>query len=87
MPLQTFVLNSRWTFAYGGQTSGAFIRYGLTYAIGYGLNLTALLVLVDVMGYRHELVQAIMTLVVAATIFTLQKLWVFRRPAEPRFSP
>lgn len=77
----TFVANRTWSFQSGRTAGGAFARYVAIYAAGYALNFAALVVLVDVAGYRHELVQAAMVVVVAVAMFLLQRYWVFAEPA------
>ena len=57
------------------------LRYAVTYAFGYLLNLTALFALVDILGLPHRPVQAVLIVTVAVSIFLLQKYWVFR-PCE-----
>lgn len=75
---QTFVFNKRWSFRHGGTHGLAFVRYCLSYGLGYVVNLFALFVLVDVMGYPHQVVQGVMIIALAAMLFLLQKFWVFR---------
>jgi putative flippase GtrA len=75
---QTFILNKRWSFRHEGMHGPAFIRYCLTYGIGYLINLLALLTLVDRLGYPHQIVQAALVVTVAIILFLLQKFWVFR---------
>lgn len=77
----TFALNRAWSFRSRREPGSAFARYVLTYAAGYALNFAALVVLVDVAGYRHELVQGLMVVVVAVAMFLLQRYWVFAEPA------
>lgn len=85
--LQTFFFNRRWTFRHDGTHGPAFVRYCLAYGFGYVLNLTALLLLVDMLGYPHQIVQGVMVLVVAALLFVLQKFWVFGRAGAQRVEP
>jgi putative flippase GtrA len=73
----TFVVNRAWSFQSRRRAGGAFARYVMTYVAGYALNLAALVALVDVAGYRHELVQLAMIVVVAVVMFLLQRYWVF----------
>ena len=77
--MQTFVFNKKWTFQHSGETRRAFARYWLAYAIGYVLNLVALLVLVDWARFPHQIVQGAMILVLAGFLFLLQKFWVFEK--------
>ncbi len=75
---QTFFFNKRWSFRHNGSHGTAFIRYCIAYAIGYFVNLAALFVFVDMLGYAHQIVQGAMILILAAMLFLLQKFWVFR---------
>ena len=75
--MQTFLFNKKWTFQHNGETRRAFVRYWLAYAIGYVLNLVALIVLVDWARFPHQVVQGAMILVLAVFLFLLQKFWVF----------
>ncbi len=75
---QTFIFNKRWSFRHAGAHGTAFVRYCAAYAVGYFINLAALFILVDRLGYAHQLVQGVMIFVLAAMLFILQKFWVFR---------
>lgn len=75
---QTFVFNKRWSFAYHGSGSRSMLRYLVAYAGAYVINLSAMLLLVDVEGFPHRIVQAVMVVVVAIFLFLVQRLWVFR---------
>ena len=75
---QTFIFNKRWSFDHDGSNRGAFVRYVISYGVGYLLNLTALYLFVDRLGWPHQAVQGIMILVLAALLFMMQKFWVFR---------
>ncbi len=75
--IQTFFFNKRWSFRHGGAHGPAFVRYCASYALGYGVNLAALWVLVDRLVYPHQIVQGIMILALALMLFLLQKFWVF----------
>lgn len=74
---QTFIFNRTWSFGHQGGLHGAFARYVASYALGYLLNLTVLWLAVDHLGLPHQIVQGGMVIVVAITIFLLQKFWVF----------
>ena len=76
--LQTFVFNKKWAFRHEGMHRQAFIRYIITYGIGYLINLLALFVLVDRLGFPHQIVQAVLIVIIALFLFMLQKFWVFR---------
>lgn len=75
---QTFIFNKRWTFRHDGMRRAAFVRYCISYALGYVVNLLALYMLVDYLGYTHQIVQGVMIVALAAMLFLLQKFWVFR---------
>ena len=75
--LQTFFFNKRWTFGHKGASQKALVKYFVVYAVAYLLNLLVLLVLVDRLGYPHQIVQGLMILFLAVFIFLLQKFWVF----------
>ena len=82
-----FVLNRRWSFGRSDDPRADVLPYLAVYIAGYLLNLSALVLFVDVIGFAHEVVQAVMVFVVAALTFLLQKYWVFRdsgRPTERR---
>lgn len=75
--MQTFILNKRWSFRHRGLYGPSFVRYCVVYGFGYVMNFLAFLFLVDRLKYSHELVQAIMVVVVAVTLFLAQRYWVF----------
>lgn len=76
--VQTFAFNKRWSFRHGGMRGPAFVRYCASYALGYLVNLVALMVLVDRLGLPHQIVQGVLILALAILLFLLQKYWVFR---------
>lgn len=78
----TFCFNKRWSFDFSGGNRGPFVRYCLSYVVGFVLNLLTLHILVDRLGYPHQLVQGLAVVEVAVILFLLHKLWVFR-PADP----
>lgn len=75
--LQTFAFNKRWSFRFAGAATPALVRYGTAYALGYVINLLALMLFVDQVGLPHQLVQGIMIAVIAVGLFLLQRYWVF----------
>ena len=81
---QTFIFNKRWSFCHGGTHWPAFVRYCMSYGLGYLVNLTALYLCVDRLGWPHEAVQGAMVFVVAALLFVLQKFWVFTSTVTSR---
>ena len=76
--LQTFIFNKRWTFGHRDAFGSAFIRYCISYGLGYVINMMVLIVMVDQYGYPHEIVQAATILSLAVMLFLLQKFWVFQ---------
>ena len=80
--VQTFFFNKHWSFSHRGTYGPAFTRYCIAYALGYAMNFLAFLWMVDRLKYPHQLVQAGMIIVVAATLFIVQRYWVF--PQGPR---
>jgi len=76
--MQSFFLNRAWTFRHRGAAGAPLARYWALYAAGYLVNLGLLYALVDVAGFAHQLVQAVLIVLIAALTFTLQKYWVFR---------
>lgn len=76
--IQTFYFNKTWSFRHGGTHGPAFIRYCISYGLGYLFNLVALYVLVDRLGHPHQIVQGALIICTAVLLFLLQKLWVFR---------
>ena len=79
---QTFVFNRSWTFGDQGTAARSFVRYVMVYVWGYFVNLIALLVLVDYLGFPHEIVQGCMILLLAVMLFLLQRFWVFEVTAD-----
>ena len=75
--VQTFFLNKHWSFRHNGMYRPAFTRYCIAYGLGYAINFLAFLWMVDRLKYPHQLVQAVMIIVVAATLFVVQRYWVF----------
>lgn len=73
----SFVGNRRWTFRHHGAVPAALLRYVVTYALAYALNLVTLMLLVDVAGLPHRWVMAALIVVSAGMIFLAQKYWVF----------
>lgn len=72
-----FIGNRKWTFVHDGHWLGAGGRYLLAHFIGYFINLTLLIMFVDVLGYAHQWVQAIAIFIVAGYLFLMFKFYVF----------
>jgi putative flippase GtrA len=75
--LLTFFFNKNWTFQSKASNHRIF-RYLLAYCLGYLLNLLILFVLVDHLGYPHQIIQGIAIICIALFLFFVQKAWVFR---------
>lgn len=80
--LQTFYFNKAWTFQFIGTTAPALARYAVIYALGYLINVLALVVLVERADLPHQWVMAGLILFMAAFFFLGQKFWVFRQEAR-----
>lgn len=72
-----FALNRSITFRFRGGQIGALARYLASYAIGYAIDFGGLWLLVDQAGFRHQWVQAFLTVAIALILFALQRAWVF----------
>lgn len=79
--IASFALNKAWTFRHSGRIAASLGRYLLAYGAGYLLNLALLALFVDHLGLPHAVVQAAAILGIAALLFVLQRLWVFRSDA------
>jgi putative flippase GtrA len=79
---QTFVFNKKWSFRFAGASTPALVRYLMVYAVGYAVNLLALMLLVDQAELPHQIVQGMMIIVVAIMLFFAQRYWVFRQPIK-----
>lgn len=72
-----FLSNRKWAFSHRGKVMPSLVRYGITHALGYGLNFLLLHVFVNRLGYPHQLVQGIAILVVAGFLFIMFRFFVF----------
>ena len=77
--LQTFFINKRWTFEHRGGIGPGLLRYFTAYGAGYLINLAALAIFVDVLGWPHAIVQGVAILALAVGLFLAQKYWVFNQ--------
>lgn len=73
-----FALHRRWTFASHGAAHREWLPYSTVCAAGYLLNLAALALCVDRLGWPHAWVQGAMLFIVAGATFVLNRAWVFR---------
>lgn len=73
----SFLANRKIVFSYVGSIFYSFIRFLATHILGYTLNFTIMTVMVDKMGYPHELAQACGIIIVAGFLFISFKFFVF----------
>jgi putative flippase GtrA len=73
----SFLLNRAWAFGDSNPIAGSLGRFLLAYVFGYLLNLAALLLLVDRLGYPHQWVQGFATIAIAGVLFLLNRYFVF----------
>ncbi len=73
----SFLGNRKLTFKHQGHLLGSGIRFIIAHFVGYLLNLTILIAMVDNLGYAHQWVQAVAILIVAAFLFMALKFFVF----------
>ena len=78
----SFLANRKWTFSHQGSVRSSYLRFVVAHFFGYLLNILLLYLFVDGMHYPHALVQAVATLVVAAYLFVVFRLWVFPERCE-----
>lgn len=74
-----FMLNRKWTFKYDGHINKAFLKYFFLYMWGYIINLGALFLMVDILYYPHQIVQLVVSILLAIMFFLLQRFWVFSK--------
>ena len=72
-----FVGNQKYTFAHQGGLAATGWRYLMAHGLGYLINLTIQIIMVDHLGYAHQLAQAFGICVVAAFLFVVFKYFVF----------
>jgi putative flippase GtrA len=72
-----FILNRRWTFRHEGLLAQGLLRYLLIYFLGYLVNLAGLYLLVDALGYPHQIIQLMLGVLLAIIFFVMQRYWVF----------
>ena len=83
-----FWAKRKYIFFHEGNILAAGRRYIAAHALGYLINLSILIVMVDELGYPHQLAQAAAILIVAAYLYLISKFYVFTSPrsysGEPR---
>ncbi len=76
----SFMLNSRWTFAYRGPQLPALIKFLLVAAVAYGMNLLTVVVLIDYFGMNGYVAQALGIPPYVLTSYLASKFIVFQLP-------
>jgi putative flippase GtrA len=72
-----FISNRKWTFSHDGDLMSAGVRYIFAHSLGYSLNLSILIIMVDYLGYPHQWVQVFSIFAVAGFLFLMFKFFVF----------
>lgn len=83
--LLSFVLNSRWTFAYQGAWMPALARFLLITLVAYGMNLSTVLLAIHLIGVNNYLAHALGILPYTLTVFLGSKYIAF--PVKPESNP
>lgn len=79
----SFFANRKFTFRHDGHIGAAGVRFMIAHLFGYLLNMLLLVMLVDSMGFPHQIVQAVAIVVVAVVLFFLSRIFVFsQHPLE-----
>lgn len=79
-----FMGNRRYTFAHQGGVMATSRRYLMAHSVGYLINLAIQIIMVDHLGYAHQLAQALGICVVAAFLFVVFKYFVFVNADETK---
>jgi putative flippase GtrA len=81
----SFVLNRSWTFRHDGRAFAAFWRFGIAFAVAYGLNLFTVFGLRDAMAVNSYLAQAGGVIPYTISFYILSAYYVFpaRRAPAP----
>lgn len=75
--LISYLGNKSWTFEHKEGHLSTAIKFVMAHCVGYGLNLSMLMLGVDYFGYSYQLVQFVAIFVVAAFLFIIFKLFIF----------
>lgn len=74
------------TFSHTGDIGKSVTRYLVAHIIGYLINLACLFIFVDLLGFKHQIIQALSILIVALYLFFIFKLWVFPKSKDHAIS-
>jgi len=76
----SFVLNSRWTFDFGGAWKPAFLKFIVVSAVAYAANLLTVVAAIRSYAVNGYLAQALGIPVYTLTVYVASKYFVFRSP-------
>ena len=80
----SYLLNYRWTFdARGVSHRQTLSRFAVVQGFGISANLGVIYALVDGLGFAKAPAQGLVTLVVLAITFLLNRIWAFAKRVEP----
>lgn len=74
-----FLGNREWVFSHQGMVKVALVRYSLVQLLGYLINLVILTVLVNKLGYPHQLIQLLAIFIVAVFLFVASKFFIYKK--------
>lgn len=72
-----YIGHARYSFLYKGSHLDGVVRYIIAHLIGYATNFSMLYLFWNMLGYPHQLVQAISIIFVAVILFFLFRYFVF----------
>src|SRR5437867_6019403 len=79
----SFLLNRSWTFRNEGRAYAAFWRFGIAFAVAYGLNLATVFGLRDAMGANSYLAQACGVVPYTISFYLMSAYYVFPAQQAP----
>ena len=72
-----YFVHAKYSFESDAVNRYVFIRYGVAHLVGYFANIILLFILSDLLGYPHQLVQAVAIVLIAGILFILFRYYVF----------
>jgi putative flippase GtrA len=79
----SFLLNRSWTFRHDGRAFAAFWRFGVAFAVAYGLNLATVFGLRDAIGVNSYLAQACGVAPYTISFYLMSAYYVFPAQQAP----
>jgi putative flippase GtrA len=79
----SFLLNRSWTFRHEGRAYAAFWRFGVAFAVAYGLNLATVFGLRDAIGVNSYLAQACGVVPYTISFYLMSAYYVFPAQQAP----